>query len=243
MATDPMLQTNATSRGGGAAASDRGLRLVEPALGRLVRDQSKEPLLTEGKAGKGGSGPIESMPETLERARSGDPDAFHALFVRFGKPVVAFIYHMVGDRGYAEELAQETFFRAFRLLDRMQPGTKISTWLFGIARNVAREAIRERRRNRREVGLDNADFSLLADGRADPGESFLSAELQRVIRRSLLDLTEDQRVVFVLKMMNKMRYQEISRITGSSIGKLKTDLHRARQQMRDALRPYLRREE
>jgi RNA polymerase sigma-70 factor (ECF subfamily) len=52
-------------------------------------------------------------------------------------------------------------------------------------------------------------------------------------------LSDDQRVVFVLKVLNKMRYQEISLVTGSSIGKLKTDLHRARRHMRQRLQPYL----
>ncbi len=168
-----------------------------------------------------------------------DPEFFDALFHRYSRPILGFIYHMLGDREAAEELTQETFFRAFRGLDRMQSGSKISTWLFGIARNVTREAIRGKRRMRREVDLDETMLQSLHNERTGPDEDVISEELMQAIRRSLDSLTVDQRVVFILKMLNKMRYQEISRITGSSVGKLKTDLHRARQQMRRRLRPYL----
>lgn len=184
-------------------------------------------------------GSNESPPGVVDRARAGDPEAFRVIFQRYGKPILAFIFHLVGDRTGAEELTQETFFRAYRSLGRMREGGKMSTWLFGIARNVAREAIRDRRRSFQKVEMDEMTFSTLHDERAGPDEMFMTEELQRVILRSFSDLPYDQRVVFVLKLLNRMRYQEISLITGSSIGKLKTDLHRARQQMRLRLRPYL----
>jgi len=172
-------------------------------------------------------------------ARSGDAEAFRAIFRRYGRPVLTFIFHMVGDRSRAEELTQETFYRAYRGLDGMRSGVRLSTWLFGVARNVVRESMREKRRSLREVGLDDVNLMTLHDERAGPDESYVTEELQRAIRRSLRGLSEDQRIVFVLKLLNRMRYEEISSITGSSIGKLKTDLHRARQQMRQSLQPYL----
>ena len=177
--------------------------------------------------------------DVVSRARAGDPEAFRIIFQRYGKPILAFVFHLLGDKSRAEELTQEVFFRAFRGIGRFQEGARLSTWLFGIARNVVWEAIRNRRRRLHEVVLDDSISRTLHDGRADPGDNFLSVELQRVIRRSIQDLSDDQRIVFVLKMLNKMRYRQISQITGSSIGKLKTDLRRARQQVREKLKPYL----
>lgn len=177
--------------------------------------------------------------DIVERARAGDPEAFQAIFRRFGRPVLAFICHMLGDRSSAEELTQETFVRAYRKLGRMEAGSKLSTWLFGIARNVVREAIRDKRRSLREVDVNDTAFLALRDERAGPDENFMTRELQRAIRRSVRDLSDDQRLVFVLKVLHKMRYDEISVITGSSVGKLKTDLHRARLQVRQKLQPYL----
>ena len=86
-------------------------------------------------------------------ARGGDEDAFHAIFNRYGKPVHAFIFNLLGDRGSAEELTQETFCRAFRRLRSMRKETELSTWLFGIARNVVREAIKGKYRERRRTAV------------------------------------------------------------------------------------------
>jgi len=186
-----------------------------------------------------GSAMEESLQTLVADARNGDQEAYRAIFQRYGRPVMAFICHMLGDRSRAEELTQETFFRAFRGLVHLQEGIKLSTWLFGIARNVAREAIRDRRRSRSEIGLDDFPSPAMRDEKAGPDEIFMSVELQRVIRSSLGGLTEDQRIVFVLKLLHKMRYEEIAKVTGSSIGKLKTDLHRARRHMRQELQSYL----
>jgi RNA polymerase sigma-70 factor (ECF subfamily) len=187
---------------------------------------------TEAAGGK-------AAPDIAERARAGDPEAFQAIFRRFGRPVQAFIYHMLGDRSTAEELTQETFVRAYRRLDRMEAGSKLSTWLFGIARNVVREEIRDKRRSLRKADLNDTTALPLRDERADPDQNFMTRELQRAIWRSLRGLSDDQRIVFVLKLLHRMRYEEISVITGSSIGKLKTDLRRARLQVRQKLQPYL----
>jgi len=226
------------------AAGPSGLRslgsagLPEKAL--PVSCTLEEPELADPRA-PGISGGVDGEPDpaAVRRARAGDPVAFQAIFQRYARPVMAFIYNLVGDRPRAEELTQETFFRAYRGLERMQEATRLSTWLFGIARNVARESMRDRRRNLRLVVLDEGASKALHDARSGPDDRFLAAELHRAIRRSLDDLSEDQRTVFVLKMLHNLRYHEISVITGSSIGKLKTDLHRARQQLRMTLQPYI----
>lgn len=181
----------------------------------------------------------QSAPEVSVSAFDGDSEVFRAIFNRYGKPVHAFIYYLVGDRPRAEELTQETFLRAYRALDRRQHAAKLSTWLFGIARNVVREAIREKRRRLHVVELDDVNSRNVRDERIGPDERFLTDELERAIRRALDELSIDRRVVFVLKVFKKMSYQEISSVTSFSTGKLKTDLHRARMQLRQKLEPYL----
>lgn len=172
------------------------------------------------------------------KTRGGDPEAFEAVFVRYAKPILSFTYNMLGDRNRAEEATQETFIRAYRRLDSRQEETRLSTWLFGIARNVVREAIREKYRGAANVSLDARISRSLADCRRGPDEHLISGEVYGTIREALECLSEDCRTVFVLKIFRNMRYEEISRITGYSIGKLKTDLHRARLEMRQKLRPY-----
>ncbi|HKY04140.1 MAG TPA: sigma-70 family RNA polymerase sigma factor, partial [Blastocatellia bacterium] len=85
------------------------------------------------------------------RARRGDEDAFRQIFERYGRPIISFIYDMVGQRELAEELMQETFVRAYKNLGGLREETKLSTWLFGIAKNVARESLRSRQKDYNKV--------------------------------------------------------------------------------------------
>ena len=82
----------------------------------------------------------EIAPGVVTRAKAGDEEAFHLIFNRYGRPVLSFIHNHVQNRELAEELAQETFVRAYRNLPALREELRLSTWLFGIARNVVREA-------------------------------------------------------------------------------------------------------
>jgi RNA polymerase sigma-70 factor (ECF subfamily) len=152
--------------------------------------------------------------------------------------VLRFIYNMIGDRAHAEELAQETFVRAYCGLGSMRDRRRLSSWLFGIARNVVREAHKRKQSERPPVSLEDPGARNVADARPTPESPLLAGELNRAIRRALAGLSEDGRAVFVLKVIHRMRYDEIARVTGSSVGKLKTDLHRARLQMRRHLMQF-----
>jgi RNA polymerase sigma-70 factor (ECF subfamily) len=170
-----------------------------------------------------------------------DADNFQDIFARLSKPIMSFLFGMLGDYGLAEELTQETFVRAFGKLDEKFGEARLSAWLFGIARNVAREAIKAKYRNRfRELSELNEQRDV-PRAESQPEEQLMSGELNIAIQRALAKLPDDYRVVFVLKIINQMRYDEISVVTGFSIGKLKTDLHRARYEMRKGLMPYLSR--
>jgi RNA polymerase sigma-70 factor (ECF subfamily) len=181
---------------------------------------------------------MNSSADLVTRVCQGDSDAFRLIFERYSRPVISFIYDMVNDRALAEELAQETFVRAFRAIHTMRAETKLSTWLFGIARNVARESLRARARANNHVDLADKSVMDLSDNKPEPVDGLLSKELNAVIRRSLAALDEDKRLVFTLKVLHQCSYEEIAMITGFSLAKLKTDLHRARAQMRKRISPY-----
>lgn len=181
----------------------------------------------------------EIAPAVVARAKGGDEDAFHLIFNRYGRPVLSFIHHHVHNRELAEELAQETFVRAYRNLGGLKDDLRLSTWLFGIARNVVRESVRQTRRAERSVGLDEPESLRLESPGVLPEGAMLDRELNEAIQKALLALDEDKRVVFSLKIFHEKSYEEISQITGHSIGKLKTDLHRARLEMRKRIAPYL----
>jgi RNA polymerase sigma-70 factor (ECF subfamily) len=182
---------------------------------------------------------MNSSADLVARACRGDQEAFRLIFERYSRPVISFTYDLVGNRELAEELTQETFVRAFRSLRSLRAETKFSTWLFGIAKNVAREALRTRARNHHQIDLEDRLVLDLRDGEPVPVDRLLGKELNELIRRSLALLDEDKRLVFTLKVFQQCSYEEIAQITGFSIAKLKTDLHRARSEMRRRIKPYV----
>ncbi len=192
----------------------------------------------EGQPGAFAGTLMNSSADLVTRVCAGDSDAFRLIFERYSRPVVSFIFDMVNDRALAEELTQETFVRAFRAIRTMRRETKLSTWLFGIARNVARESLRARARAVSHIDLADKSVLDLSDNKPVPVDGVLSKELNGVIRRSLAELDEDKRLVFTLKVLHQCSYEEIAEITGFSLAKLKTDLHRARAEMRRRIGAY-----
>ena len=201
---------------------------------RLALDE----LNLEGQPGAFAGTLMNSSRELVTRVCQGDPEAFRLIFERYSRPVIGFIYDMVTDRELAEELTQETFVRAYRGIRGMNPDTKLSTWLFGIARNVARESLRARVRANQHLDLEDQAVMELSDNEPVPVERLLQKELNELIQRSLAALDEDKRLVFTLKVFHQCSYEEISGITGFSLAKLKSDLHRARAEMRRRIKPY-----
>ena len=182
---------------------------------------------------------MNSSEDLVAQARRGDEEAFRLIFERFARPIISFIYDMVGERELAEDLTQETFVRAYRNLGALREEARFSTWLFGIAKNVARESLRTRRRDNHNVEIGDPLVLELSDGHPSPAGQLLDKELNGVIHDALGSLDEDKRVVFTLKVFQQRSYEEIAAITGFSISKLKTDLHRARAEMRRRISPYL----
>jgi RNA polymerase sigma-70 factor (ECF subfamily) len=204
----------------------------------MMKRLAVDELNGEGQPGAFAGTLMNSSRELVTRVCQGDPEAFRLIFERYSRPVIGFIYDMVSNRELAEELTQETFVRAYRGIRGMNSETKLSTWLFGIARNVARESLRARARASRQVNLEDKSVLDLSDKEPVPVERLLSKELNELIRLALEALDEDKRVVFTLKVFHQCSYEEIAGITGFSLAKLKTDLHRARAEMRRRIKPY-----
>ena len=194
----------------------------------------------KGQPGAFAGSLMNSSADLVARACHGDQEAFRLIFERYSRPLISFIYDQVSNRELAEELTQETFVRAYRGLHTLRTETKLSTWLFGIAKNVARESLRARVRDDRHVDLEDKLVLNLSDRGPVPVKQLLNKELNEVIQNSLALLDEDKRLVFTLKVFQQCSYEEIAEITGFSIPKLKTDLHRARTEMRRRVGSYVR---
>lgn len=191
-------------------------------------------------AGPGTGVQVDESRSLVARARAGDDEAFRNIFEQHHRHVMRFIYGMVNDHALMEELTQETFILAHKSLGALREENKLSTWLCGIAKNVVRHSFRSKGKEGSRIELDDASVTELRDRESPaPDDYLLDKELNRVIHDALLDLDEDKRMVFTLKVLQQRTYEEIAEITGFSIPKLKTDLHRAKAGMRRLVRPYL----
>ncbi len=184
--------------------------------------------------------------QLMLRVANGDESAFEQLVARYQDRVVGFFFHLVYDRGAAEDLAQEVFLRVFRARDRYEPTARFSTWLFRIAHNLA---INERRdtSRRREVPLPSSqsmDPEASAQMPAEksallPTRRFDAKELREVVRKALDELGERQKTVVLLHKFEGLSYEDIGEIMGLGTVAVKSLLARARTKLRDSLEKYL----
>lgn len=179
------------------------------------------------------------MDETVAKCQSGDREAFGLIFEHHHRFIYKFVYAMLGKHEIAEELTQETFLGAFKGIGSLRGDAALKTWLCGIAKNLIYKSFRS---NRKEGETSHSEFETLNlsdSNNPQPDRQFLNKELNQVIDVALGKLNEDRRLIFVLKEMQNLTYKEISEVTGNTIPKLKTDLFRAKSEMRTLLRPYM----
>lgn len=177
--------------------------------------------------------------DLVSQVRQGDHAAFRLIFERHHRLVSGFLYSMVGSYDLTEELTQETFIGAYKNIDSLRDETKLATWLCGIARNIACNYFRDRRAAGETTEISEQVIETLPSGEMAPDSRLLTDELNSVIREAMCRLDEDKRMVFTLKILQNLSYAEIAEITGFTIPKLKTDLHRAKAEMRRLINPYM----
>ena len=176
----------------------------------------------------------------VNQAIAGDLPAFEALVRQYQARIVNYAMAVVRDRGEAEDVAQETFIRAFRSLRRFRGDSAFKTWLYTIATNTARSAL-ERRGRRERVGDRSLDDETQARRAADVPAGGPDAETRLVTRdaidRALAELPDTLREAVVLRDVEGLDYKEIAEVIGAPIGTVESRIFRARQRLRTVLAP------
>lgn len=164
--------------------------------------------------------------ELIVRAKSGDHNAFAQIYERYAPAIYRYIYFRVGEAELAEDLQAEVFLRMYEGLQRYEErGWPISAWLYRIAHDRTVDTMR-RRRHRRHVPFE------LWDGSCDGPESSVGVQLEHEeLRRTLRDLTDDQRTVLTMRFMADMSVQEVARTLGRTEGSVKALQHRGIQSL------------
>ena len=182
--------------------------------------------------------------DVVALARKGREQAFRELIRRYERPVFSLIFRMVRDRETAEDLAQDTFIKVLNHIDRYRPEFKLSSWLFKIANNVAIDYLRKRQID--TISIDGSPHAATAAeieatafdvvARQETALEELEArELGGAIERAIAMLRPEYRSCILLRHVEGRSYEEIAATLDLPLGTVKTYIHRARHQLREAL--------
>ena len=178
--------------------------------------------------------------------KDGQMAAFEELYARYSRPLMNFFYRLVWDRGFAEDLMQETFLRLWNGRHRYRPSGKFTTYLFQIGKNHWLNERDKRRRRISPISLeagskDGSDGlkALVANDERGPVADTLNRELGEVIARAVEGLSEKLKLVFVLGQLEGMRYADIAEILEIPVGTVKSRMSNAEKTIRGRMSGYL----
>jgi RNA polymerase sigma-70 factor (ECF subfamily) len=182
--------------------------------------------------------------DLVRSARRGDLTAYDELVKRYQERIYATIYHMTSNHEDANDLAQESFVKAFQALNSFKGGSTFYTWLYRIAVNKTINFLKQRKK-RQHMSLNDLDFNaehdpdlvaLISD--KTPFRAAGLSELQNFLNEALLKLSEPHRMVVVLHDVQGQSHEEIAEIIGCNIGTVRSRLFYARQQLQGYLSEY-----
>ena len=183
--------------------------------------------------------------DVVSLAQRGNEGAFRELIRRYERPVFSLIYRMVRDSAAAEDLAQDSFIKVLNHLDKYRPEFKFSSWLFKIANNVAIDHLRRRQVD--TISMDGSPHATTAaeveatsfdieDTAENALDELAARELGGAIEQAIGRLRPEYRNCIMLRHVEGRSYEEIAATLDLPLGTVKTYIHRARHQLRDALK-------
>ena len=196
--------------------------------------------------------PPESDAQLMRMAQQGDSQAITALYMRYRRKVLNYLYRLTGNRHVAEEMTQETFLRVVKHLPSYRPTGSVGGWIFRIAKNLALNSFRDRK-GIREVSLEESLSShdpeedsegpsraeVIADCKGTPQEEAGHKEVEKEVQEALLKVAPVFREVLILCDIQGYAYREAAEILQCSINTVASRLARGRAKLAELL-GYLR---
>jgi RNA polymerase sigma-70 factor (ECF subfamily) len=252
--TPPSLPT-ATSQKSPAEIASR----PQPSSGNRVPEDMATMVLDSTALGAGSAVQPDSRPAPgtdlldpesdaaiMLRVAAGDEAGFNYLVEKYHRPMIHFLFRMVGNQAIAEELSQEVFLRVYRARDSYRAEAKFTTWLYRIATNLAVNHARDTKHERmaKTVYLDEPDTETgtapdVADGEMTAEQSLLRDERMTAIRKHVMALPERQRMAVLMHKYQGMDYRQIGEVLKLSESATKSLLFRAYQTLRDKLKDFV----
>ncbi len=185
----------------------------------------------------------------VDRVKHGDVRAFELLVVKYQRRIERLIARMVRDVDLVQDIAQETFIRAYRALPQFRGESAFYTWLYRIAVNTAKKALMELKRDplitesarlgRDEDGEETSRLeNELSDGET-PDNVLASRQVAAAVNTAIEHLSDDLRQAILLREIEGLSYEEIATVMNCPIGTVRSRIFRAREAIAERLRPLL----
>ena len=182
--------------------------------------------------------------QLVERVQKGDKRAFDLLVGKYQHKIMSVISRYIRNPDEVQDVAQDTFVRAWRALPRFRGDSAFFTWLYRIAINTAKNHLvaKSRRPPDTDVDVDDAQFLESADGLRDtdtPLGHVLTAEIEATVKKALADLPEEMRQAVMLREFEGLSYEEIAEVMECPVGTVRSRIFRGREAIDEALAPLL----
>jgi RNA polymerase sigma-70 factor (ECF subfamily) len=184
----------------------------------------------------------------IERFKRGDSRAFEMLVVKYQRRIERLIARMVRDRDLVQDIAQETFIRAYRALPGFRGESAFYTWLYRIAVNSAKKALSDMKRDpviteaalaSRDAEDETSSLGIELIGSETPESVLASKEIAAAVNAAVDALSEDLRQAITLREIEGLSYEEISEAMNCPIGTVRSRIFRAREAIAERLRPHI----
>jgi RNA polymerase sigma-70 factor (ECF subfamily) len=182
------------------------------------------------------------------KVQSGETGCFDILVDRYKVRLYNYLLRLLRNEDEAEDIAQETFVKAFIHADKYKTIAKFSTWLYTIATNLVRNRLRAKKRAPKILSIwggrgheseEDVPAVDLVDHSRQPDVQFNDRELGEIINKAIEKIPDKYRTSFVLREINQLSYEEIAAVTGLKLGTVRSRINRARNCFRRAIEPVL----
>ncbi|WP_075185588.1 RNA polymerase sigma factor RpoE [Teredinibacter haidensis] len=172
--------------------------------------------------------------QLVTRVQKGDKRAFDLLVLKYQHKIFAIISRFIKDSAEVQDVAQETFIKAYRALPNFRGDSAFYTWIYRIAINTAKNHLvsRGRRPPSSDVDVEEAEFYSGSEQLKDlgtPEGQLMRDQLEEVVHRAIRDLPEDLRTAVTLREMEGLSYEEIAQVMDCPVGTVRSRIFRARE--------------
>ena len=184
--------------------------------------------------------------QLIKEFQEGDVGAYNQIVYRYKDRLLNFIYRFLNDLDRSEDLVQDTLLKLYTHKDSYKEIAKFSTWLYTIAANLARTELRKKKRRKTfsvtELSRDDREF-IIASSDVDPSEDLSSQNFEKSVQMALAELPDDFKTIIILRDIQELSYDEISKIVEVPLGTVKSRINRGRVKLQQLLkkkgeRPY-----